>query len=802
MVPCTDVRSPRSLTCRCVAWGLAAAGRGGGAAPKRPREKRVLSLPWITRRGVRRHVSREAFLALMASSDDGKWEHGTDDGANGGAAVKAATDNQKDIKERRHAEHLIKLPFFNEHIPGGKARAEIAELRWKHIKRAYTLLNASQEKLIEEWGKEAAPRCSLVDFVTRVRQSQSGLQEFRKWKRRVGATGVFILLGLGEEDALLCDKTREVQKRLRKMFGDHALPKCRREENENGQIVLKVLAPDITNDAKRQQKENTVTMDVATAGIKLVHDWYAQPSPPPGPPPPPHPTSPQPPPTSPQPPPLPPNGPCSVPQCQSTIVFNSGWNVPHDRPIPLGDTAIAVSPRGNKRSLSNGQQRASDSNPHPNHKASKVEGSRGDEQHDSLQDLLKKCVCLGEGHKARVVIQGADWDSIHERLKNLHRRRELWVYISPTSGDQANLEMDSSWNVEFDQGLCSRFEGVRECASTDAYQYFCVWPGKHTSWPPETKELVWFPAAGQLVATEIMLMSLHSLQALVNQLQCHYEDQSVLDFVHVVGHNLFNEFRAGDVKEQLFVQLMRVQRTNFTLVLHTCHSAGVARAATVEGVISAVGCEGTEQHTLFQNMFKHIQKTLGAGREIKEAIDKDKHFKYYESELPLRTIEWGDLFSSDKCNINCPNKHGGQANLFFGEWRHMKIAIKVFHNSDSQVGFAAFKAESRILQNLNHERIVRFYGVSACKVESPSIYAIVMEKMDGNLRELCDGVDKRVFVQDHETHLTIGIGIASGLNFLHENNVCHRDLKPENVPTVLRMMCAELWLTVGSQRRV
>jgi serine/threonine protein kinase len=49
--------------------------------------------------------------------------------------------------------------------------------------------------------------------------------------------------------------------------------------------------------------------------------------------------------------------------------------------------------------------------------------------------------------------------------------------------------------------------------------------------------------------------------------------------------------------------------------------------------------------------------------------------------------------------------------------------------------------------------------------------------------EYCDqfSLEKRIGLLDPETKKKYMLQIASGIQFLHQNNIAHRDIKPENI---------------------
>ena len=116
-----------------------------------------------------------------------------------------------------------------------------------------------------------------------------------------------------------------------------------------------------------------------------------------------------------------------------------------------------------------------------------------------------------------------------------------------------------------------------------------------------------------------------------------------------------------------------------------------------------------------------------------------------------------------------------------------KVVVKKLISADEETKKYLIK-EARLLQNLRHANVVEFKGICTdqlsllleytyfdfspfgCDIQTHSLaeFLAVCEQSS------CDGMNVAVF-----THAAFYV--ASGLKYLHQNNIAHRDLKPANI---------------------
>lgn len=139
--------------------------------------------------------------------------------------------------------------------------------------------------------------------------------------------------------------------------------------------------------------------------------------------------------------------------------------------------------------------------------------------------------------------------------------------------------------------------------------------------------------------------------------------------------------------------------------------------------------------------------------------------------------------------------------VYRGVWHHTDVAIKKL-KVQSQGGNADIRLlkelikEGEMLSQLRHPNIVLFMGI----VMEPPNFCLVTEFVSrGNLFDVLHESGEKL---DWTQKLTMLIGIASGMNYLHRQNppIIHRDLKSFNV-LIAQNWTAKLADFGGSRRK-
>jgi eukaryotic-like serine/threonine-protein kinase len=111
-----------------------------------------------------------------------------------------------------------------------------------------------------------------------------------------------------------------------------------------------------------------------------------------------------------------------------------------------------------------------------------------------------------------------------------------------------------------------------------------------------------------------------------------------------------------------------------------------------------------------------------------------------------------------------------------GGFQH-HVVIKAIHGMDPTF-VKAFVDEARLAASLHHHHIVQVHDVG----REGDDYFFAMEYVHGeNLRKLLTKVARAHQLVPLDQVITIGLAVAAGLHYAHQQNIVHRDVTPANI---------------------
>lgn len=114
----------------------------------------------------------------------------------------------------------------------------------------------------------------------------------------------------------------------------------------------------------------------------------------------------------------------------------------------------------------------------------------------------------------------------------------------------------------------------------------------------------------------------------------------------------------------------------------------------------------------------------------------------------------------------------------FGMWCSKQVAVKQLLNDANTLSadeLEKFKAEAEVLQQLDHENVVKMFGIC----EDSLSLLIVMEFV--KLGTLHSHLHNTHFSLDDGLRMRFCLNVASGMQYVHAKNILHLDLKPLNL---------------------
>ncbi|XP_022728767.1 putative serine/threonine-protein kinase [Durio zibethinus] len=150
----------------------------------------------------------------------------------------------------------------------------------------------------------------------------------------------------------------------------------------------------------------------------------------------------------------------------------------------------------------------------------------------------------------------------------------------------------------------------------------------------------------------------------------------------------------------------------------------------------------------------------------------------------LRTISYFDFKTLKRATKNFHPENllgrGGFGPVYKGKLRDGRlVAVKKLSHDKSHQGESEFLAEVRMITSIQHKNLVRLLGCCSDGAQRLLVYEFMK---NGSLDHIIYG--KSVIFLNWDTRFQIMVGIARGLQYLHEDShlrIVHRDIKASNI---------------------
>lgn len=151
---------------------------------------------------------------------------------------------------------------------------------------------------------------------------------------------------------------------------------------------------------------------------------------------------------------------------------------------------------------------------------------------------------------------------------------------------------------------------------------------------------------------------------------------------------------------------------------------------------------------------------------LRQYLEKSNQ-KESEKAFISTSLEKSDWFPINELTDKEYIGKGSFGQVFKYNWNGSPVAVKILGKGIRP------QREINVLKSLKHTCVIRFLGVAQIDKQ----YALITEYISSNLDNYIKVKKSLNIVEAWE----ISQKIASGLNYLHSNNITHRDLKTDNI---------------------